>query len=37
MGIQTDRIDNFKPTLEKQGLNVREVIDRFIDTNETER
>ena len=37
MGIKAERTDKFKPTLEKQGFNVREVVDRFLQKNATKQ
>ena len=34
MGIEAKRTDKFKPTLEKQGYNVREVVEKFLDKAE---
>ena len=36
MGIEAKGSDKFKPTLEKQGYNVREVVEKFIGLKESE-
>ena len=36
MGIQAQKTQKFKPTLEEQGFNVREVVDSFLDRSENE-
>ena len=33
MGIEAKRTDKFKPTLENQGYNVREIVNHFLDKN----
>jgi len=35
MGIEAKSTDKFKATLEKQGFNVREVVDDFLDKSES--
>jgi hypothetical protein len=37
MGIKAKRKDKFKPTLEKQGFNVREVVDSFLYKDDTKQ
>jgi hypothetical protein len=34
MGIKAKGTDKFKPTLEKQGYNVREVVEEFLEKEE---
>ena len=36
MGIQAKKTEKFKPTLEKQGFNVREVVDHFLPKGKNE-
>lgn len=37
MGIQAEETEKFKPTLEKQGFNAREVVDIFLQKSEKEK
>ena len=37
MGIKAVKTEKFKPTLEKQGLDVREVVDSFLQESEKEK